>query len=128
MHIDKFKYPISIQEAIEKIKLNSGHSFIWFPVINKKGYKFELGGKKEQIIASIPEYKNKNIVTNPLNDYSKHHFSIGYNAFLHPYDGINTSKEKLLKLIELDLDEFVKKQEYVPVTEYELQTEFIYKK
>ena len=128
MHIDKFKYPISIQEAIEKIKLNSGHYFIWFPVINKKGYKFELGGTSKELRALIPEYNNKQPVVYPLNGYVKTGFYIVVGSWIHPDDGFTTSEEIFLKLIEQNLDKFKKEKEEVQVIEYETKTTFKYER
>lgn len=34
----------TLDEALEKIKQNTGFSFLWYPVKNKKGFYFEVGG------------------------------------------------------------------------------------
>lgn len=80
------KEAISIEGAIEKIKLNQSSSFVWFPVKNNKNCYFEIGGRNKvelELKAYIPAYINGSVEIHE-NGFFKSEYSIDLNNIEFP--------------------------------------------
>jgi hypothetical protein len=105
MHISEFKKAIKPSEAIENVLRNTNSRFVWFPVINKKGSKFEIGGcyhnGRLEIKASIPFYEeNGEPKFYKINSYMTTQFSICCGVSIHPKDGLSLPFEEFKKAVE----------------------------
>lgn len=105
MHISEFKKAIKPSEAIENVLRNINSRFVWFPVVNKKGSKFEIGGcyhnGRLEIKASIPFYEeNGEPTVYEINDFLKIQFSICCGTSCHPNDGLVLPFEEFKKVVE----------------------------
>ena len=105
MHISEFKKAIKPSEAIENVLRNTNSRFVWFPVINKKGSKFEIGGcyhnGRLEIKASIPFYKeNGEPTVYEINNFLKIQFSICCGIATHPKDGLSLPFEEFKKAVK----------------------------
>jgi hypothetical protein len=105
MHISEFKKAIKPSEAIENVLRNTNSRFVWFPVINKKGSKFEIGGCYHngilEIKASIPFYEeNGEPKFYKINSYMTTQFSICCGVAIHPKDGLSLPFEEFKKAVE----------------------------
>ena len=58
---------VSLEIALDRIKHNNSHQFMWVAVKNKKGAWFEIGGTNRnnnlEFKAYIPVYENKKVVS-----------------------------------------------------------------
>lgn len=105
MHISEFKKAIKPSEAIENVLRNKDSRFVWFPVINKKGSKFEIGGCNHngrlEIKASIPFYEeNGEPKPYEINGYLTTQFSICCGIATHPKDGLSLPFEEFKKAVK----------------------------
>lgn len=122
MNIKAFENCSNIDYAIKEIKSNYTTYFKWFPVINKHGNKFELGGTNKTLSAIIPEYDyDGNIVCYPQNNYSQTKCRITTD-YIHNNDGFSISdKLKFIEFIENnDLSKIEMVEEEIEVITYEI--------
>lgn len=123
MHISEFDNCLSIKEALKLIKENNSTRYIWYPVINKQGNKFELAGNSNNIRAVIPEYKiDGNIITHPNNMSKSFCTIVTKDDYIHPNDGFTIKDEN--KFIEYlknkDLSKLKIVEEEIKVITYEI--------
>lgn len=103
---------LSIDEAVELIKQNKEHGYIWLAVKGKNGCLFELGGRNRdglQLKAYIPKFEDGNYVI-PENGFTCSEYAITQWSVEFP------SKNCLLPK-NFDLIKFLKKtdfREYYP--------------
>lgn len=106
MHFEIMKRDaVSIEVALDRIKRNSQTSYEWYPVKNKKGNLFEIGGRnyqgKYEFKAYIPRYKNGKHCIHP-NGFTDSLYSIdnqGQIAFPSFYDTHNMNEDELIKFL-----------------------------
>ena len=127
MHISNFNNCLTISEALKLIKGNNSTKYIWYPVVNEQGNKFELGGNSNNVRAIIPEYKTDgNIITLP-NNMSKGLFTIvSKDDYIHPDDGFAIKDEnKFIKYLEdKDLSKMTHIEKEIKVITYEIVKEW----
>lgn len=122
MKIEGFENCLNIDYAIKEIKNNSTTYYRWFPVINKHGNKFELGGNSKELSAEIPEYDfDGNIICYPQNDYSQRKCRITTD-YIHNNDGFSIKDEsEFIKFIKnTDLSKIEMIEEEIEVITYEI--------
>lgn len=98
MKITDIEYTLTVKDALNKIKMNRSQSFIWFPVKNKTGAIFELGGTHESLKMYIPHYENGLPMKYQFNEMVHQNYAISCgNTWEQPNDGINLDEPKFIK-------------------------------
>lgn len=123
MHISNFNNCLTIREALKLIKENNPTIYKWYPVINKQGNKFELGGNSNNIRAIIPEYEiDGNIITYPNNMSKSLCIIVTKDDYIHPDDGFAIKDEnKFIEYLEnKDLSKMTHIEEEIEVITYEI--------
>lgn len=97
------KTPISVKDALTRIRENTNRAFIWFCVRNNTGCLFEIGGTNKSMIARIPKYNSIGEPETRDNGTVINRTSLCTgDDWIHPNDGLNVSQRNFLKLIKKD--------------------------
>jgi hypothetical protein len=132
MHRSHFAKAVKPLDAVEKIKMNDGQSFIWSPVVGKNDCLFEIGGTNHKghlvLKAYIPNYDEKSgeALFYP-NDFMSTNFAITTGSGLHKNDGVIVDYEKFISIIKKDVRCIRRSVKYRQVVEEVEEVTFVKK-